>query len=150
MRFGEFMAGLKTLTRKMKRTRDQQRGFTLLEMMVVITIMMVLATIAVGRYDVAVVRAHEAALHTDLRVLNQAIQDYTTDKDAAPTALEDIVTGQYIGRIPNDPMTGLPDWTPENCDMLLSSDQTMTGICSVHSSSDKISLTGDAYSSWTW
>jgi general secretion pathway protein G len=150
MRFDEFVAGMKTVKRKTKRTRDAQRGFTLLEMMVVITIMLVLATIAAGRYDLAAIRAHEAALHTDLTVMNQAIQDYTTDKNAAPTSLEDLVP-QYIGRIPNDPMTGTNDWAPENCDMLLSADQTLTGICSVHSSSDKISpFSNDAYSSWTW
>jgi general secretion pathway protein G len=126
-----------------------QRGFTLLELMVVITIVLILATIAAGRYDLAVMRAHEAALTQDLAEMNKAIQNYTVDKEASPTSLDDLVQAQYIGRIPTDPMTGAADWTAENCDMLLSVDQTSTGICTVHSSSSKVSpFTNTVYSSW--
>jgi general secretion pathway protein G len=140
------------IKRETKPRCDGERGFTLLEMMAVITIMLVLATMAAGRYDLAAIRAHEAALHQDLDVMNKAIQDYTGDKEAPPTSLDDLVTAQYLGRIPNDPMTGGNDWATESCEMLLSSDQTTTnGICSVHSSSDKISpFSNDAYSSWKW
>jgi len=139
----------KSHSKRHRTKRDAQRGFTLLELMAVITIILVLATIGAGRFDLAVIRAHEAALSQDLSVMNEAIQQYTRDKDAAPTSLDDLVQSQYIGKIPNDPMTGAPDWTAENCDLLLSADQTMTGICSVHSSSDKISpFTQTAYSSW--
>jgi general secretion pathway protein G len=130
-----------------RRTADG--GFTLLELMIVITIILILAAIGAGRYDLAVIRAHEAALTQDLAEMNKAIQNYTVDKEAAPTSLDDLVQAQYLGRIPEDPMTGARDWTADACDTLLSVDQTGTGICSVHSSSAKVSpFTNTPYSSW--
>lgn len=132
-----------------KETRRAEAGFTLLEVLMVVTIIIILATIGTARYDQAMVRAHEAALTQDLSEMNKAIQNYTADKEAAPTSLDDLVQAQYLGRIPNDPITGTPDWTTENCDLLVNADQTSTGICSVHSSSDKISpFTKTPYSSW--
>ena len=132
-----------------KRGLRPQAGFTLLEVLMVAAIIVILATLSAARYDQAMIRAHEAALTQDLAEMNRAIQNYTADKEAAPTSLDDLVQAQYLGRIPNDPMTGQADWTTENCDLLLSADQTSTGICTVHSSSDKISpYTNTAYSSW--
>jgi general secretion pathway protein G len=115
------------------------RGFTLIELMVVMAIIVVLATIAVGRYEKSYQRSKEAVLKTDLRVMREAIQDYTRDKEAAPDSLDDLVTGQYLSSIPDDPMTNKPDWTPADCDTVLTPDQTSTGICDVHSSSDAVS-----------
>ena len=132
-----------------KRRRHTNGGFTLLELMIVAAIIVVLATIGSARYDQAMVRAHEAALSQDLSEMNKAIQNYTADKEAAPTSLDDLVQAQYLGRIPKDPITGNTDWTTENCDLLVNADQTSTGICSVHSSSDKVSpFTNTPYSSW--
>lgn len=129
--------------------RARERGFTLLELMVVCAILLVLITIGAGRYDLAVIRAREAALSQDLTEMNKAIQNYTLDKEAAPTSLDDLVQAQYLGRIPKDPVTGANDWVTENCDTLLSADQVSTGICSVHSGSDKVSpFTNTPYSSW--
>lgn len=134
---------------RVKRTRHTQAGFTLLEILMVVAIIVILATIGTARYDQAMVRAHEAALTQDLSEMNKAIQNYTADKEAAPTSLDDLVQAQYLGKIPNDPITGTVDWTTENCDLLVNADQTSTGICSVHSSSDKVSpFTNTAYSSW--
>jgi general secretion pathway protein G len=126
-------------------------GFTLLELMAVMAILLVLIALGAARYEQTIVRAREAALRQDLDEMNKAIQEYTADKQAAPTSLDDLVQAHpsYLGRIPNDPMTGKSDWVPENCDMLDSSDQLSTGICSVHSSSDSVSPTTDTpYSSW--
>lgn len=132
-----------------ERRRRMQRGFTLLEVLMVAAIVIILATLSAARYDQAMTRAHEAALTQDLSEMNKAIQNYTADKEAAPTSLDDLVQAQYLGRIPKDPITGNDDWTTENCDLLVNADQTATGICSVHSSSDKISpFTNTAYSSW--
>ncbi|HEY6443916.1 MAG TPA: type II secretion system protein [Candidatus Acidoferrales bacterium] len=125
------------------------KGFTLLEVLMVAAIIVILATLSAARYDQAMVRAHEAALSQDLSEMNKAIQNYTSDKEAAPTSLDDLVQAQYLGKIPNDPITGAPDWTTENCDLLVNADQNSTGICSVHSSSDKVSpFTNTPYSSW--
>jgi len=130
-------------------SRSTERGFTLLELMIVVTILMILLAIGAGRYQMAIVRAQEAALTQDLAEMNKAIQNYTLDKEAAPSSLDDLVSAQYLGRIPEDPITKTNDWVTENCDELLSADQTSTGICSVHSGSDKVSpFTNTPYSSW--
>lgn len=131
--------------------RSAQRGFTLIELMIVVAIILILASIAVGRYQVSYERAKEATLKTDLRVLRQAINDYTTDKEAAPNSLDDLVSEHYISKIPTDPETGNPDWVVDssNCDAVMSPDQLSGGICDVHSASDAISpFENTAYSSW--
>ena len=67
------------------------RGFTLLELMIVMAIILILATIGAGRYEQALTRSHEAALKQDLFVMRNAIQQYTLDKEAGPTSLDDLV-----------------------------------------------------------
>ncbi len=126
-----------------------QRGFTLIELMIVMAIIVVLATIASVHYRNAVLRSREAVLKSDLRVMNNAIQDYTRDKEAAPQSLDDLVSGQYLSAIPPDPITSAKDWVTVNCDTLLDPDQSVTGICSVHSASDAVSpFENTPYSSW--
>jgi general secretion pathway protein G len=125
------------------------RGFTLIELMIVMAIIIVLATMASVHYRNAVLRSREAVLKTDLKVMNDAINYYTRDKEAAPQSLDDLVSGQYLGAIPEDPMTKAKDWVPVNCDTLLDPDQTIMGICSVHSASDGVSpFENTPYSSW--
>lgn len=116
------------------------RGFTLLELMIVITIIIILATIGAGRYEQSMVRAREAALHQDLTVMRKAIQQYTEDKEMPPSSLDDLHMAGYIGDIPDDPMTHQKDWTTDPCDELFSADQTSSeGICDVHSASNIVS-----------
>jgi general secretion pathway protein G len=126
-----------------------QRGFTLIELMVVIAIIMILATIAAGNYRQSVVKAKETTLRTDLKVMRDAIQHYTEDKEAAPSSLDDLVSAHYIQQIPNDPMTGAKDWVTASENLDVSPEQSSSGITDVHSSSDKISpFENDPYSSW--
>lgn len=116
------------------------RGFTMLELMIVITIIMILAAFAAAGYSHMVIRAREAALHRDLDVMRQAIQEYTRDRNAAPSSLQDLVDYKYIGSVPDDPITKTKDWNLVPCDALYSSDQTsMEGFCDVTSSSDAVS-----------
>ena len=125
------------------------RGFTLIELMVVMAIIMILAAIATGRYEQSVTKAREAALLTDLRSLRESIDNYTADKEAAPSSLDDLVSAGYLREIPTDPMTHQKDWVTESSDLLVSPEQSSVGITDVHSASDKISpFTGTAYSSW--
>jgi len=129
----------------------RERGFTLLEVMAVMAILLVLIALGVARYVQAEIHAREAALSTDLDEINQAIQEYTRDKAAAPTSLDDLVHSDppYLGKIPVDPMTGAADWVPDNCSDLLSTDQLSTGICHVHSASNKSSpFNNKPYSEW--
>jgi general secretion pathway protein G len=119
---------------------EEQAGFTLLEAMIVCVIIAILATLAVGGYEKTVVHAREAALHSDLDVMRRAIQEYTRDKEAAPSSLQDLVDNKYIGAIPPDPITHQTDWVTDECDAYFDSDQTsMAGICDVHSNSQDVS-----------
>lgn len=126
-------------------------GFTLIELMIVISIIMILVGIATGMYLRSVTRAKEATLKTDLRVMRDAIDKYTLDKESAPQSLEDLTNAQapYLREIPTDPITRQKDWRVDFGDVALSPDQTNTGIIDVHSNSDDISpFEGTAYSSW--
>jgi general secretion pathway protein G len=129
--------------------RERQRGFTLLELMVVMAIIVILMTIAISRYDAVVLKAHETVLKSDLAILRKAIQDYTLDKECGPSSLDDLVNEKYIGKIPLDPMTNAQDWVTVEDDVSLSPEQTCNGISDIHSASEGISpLTNSAYSSW--
>jgi general secretion pathway protein G len=132
-----------------KRRRCGARGFTLLELMVVIAIIIILATLGAGRYEQTVVRAREATLHQDLFVMRQAIQSYTNDKDAGPSSLDDLVSSGYMRAVPLDPITHQKDWTTESGDLLVTPQETAIGISDVHSASSKISpFEGTPYSEW--
>jgi general secretion pathway protein G len=123
------------------------RGFTLIELLIVCAIILVLASIAAGRYTSAVVRAHEAVLRHDLQVMRTAIQQYTLDKEAAPQSLDDLK--DYLREVPIDPMTNQKDWVTDTCDVALSPEQMTFGICEVRSASDKVSpFESTPYSSW--
>jgi general secretion pathway protein G len=125
------------------------RGFTLLELMIVISIIAILATIGAGRYEQSIIRAHEAGLHQDLFVMRNAIDQYTLDKEAAPNALDDLVSAGYLREVPTDPITRQKDWNTASDELLLSPEQTSVGITDVHSTSDKISpFENTPYSSW--
>jgi general secretion pathway protein G len=124
-------------------------GFTMLELMVVITIILILLAIGGGRYERSIVHSREAALKQDLFVLRQAIDQYTLDKEAAPSSLDELVAAQYLRSVPNDPITNKKDWQLVFEDVQLSPDQTGSGITDVHSSSDLVSpFEGTPYSSW--
>ena len=126
-----------------------ERGFTLLEIMVVLAIVVVLATLAAGQYQRTVIRAHETALKSNLSVMRHAINDYTLDKECGPSSLDDLVSQGYIGAIPEDPTTHQKDWATKEDDISISPEQTCNGISDVHSSSDAISpFENTAYSSW--
>src|SRR6202044_1044941 len=115
------------------------RGFTLLELMIVIFIILILATMSSVRYEQSVVQAHEAALRQDLFVMRQAIQNYTLDKEAAPSSLEVPHQSQSTEEVPTDPITHQEDWVTETEDDVLSPDQVPGGVCDVHSAPYSVS-----------
>ena len=127
------------------------RGFTLLELMIVITIISILVGLAAGAYVKSVQRAKEATLKNDLIVMREAIDRYTVDKEAAPQSLEDLANpqSQYLREIPKDPITDARDWHVDFGDTVMSPDQSTTGIVDVHSNSDKVSpFSGTPYNTW--
>lgn len=127
-----------------------RRGFTLLELMVVITIILVLVTIAVPSYQQSILLAREAVLRDNLYTLRSLIDQYTLDKKEAPQALEDLVAEGYLRSLPKDPITSSNEtWVEEFAeDVFLSPDQTMSGIVDVRSGSEEMSLDGTPYNTW--
>jgi len=114
------------------------RGFTLLELMIVIAIIIILASIGAGRYQESLKTAKLAAQQKDLSVMREAIQRYTEDKGVPPSSLDDLQTAGYIGSIPLDPVTHQRDWVTQPCDELFSADQTSSdGICDVQVGTDQ-------------
>jgi general secretion pathway protein G len=134
--------------------RDSQRAnrlqaFSLLEMMMVITVILIIASISAPIYMTAVVRAREAVLRDDLFTLRSLIDRFTLDNRRSPARLEELVEGGYLGRIPTDPFTGSNEtWQEQKEDAPLSPRQSRPGIMDVHSGSNLVSLEGTPYSSW--
>ena len=129
--------------------KKAQSGFTLIELMIVISLILILVSISIPAYNQSILRAKESVLLQNLFTLRSLISQYTLDKQKAPQSLEDLVQAQYIKQIPIDPFTGKNDsWTVDQEDYSLSVDQQETGITDVHSGSSLISTSGTAYSSW--
>jgi general secretion pathway protein G len=117
--------------------------------MIVISLILILVSIAVPNYRASVIHARESVLRQNLFTMRSVISQYTLDKQKAPQALDDLVQAGYIKQIPNDPMTTKPDWTVAQEDStVMSVDQEDSGIDDVHSSSEAISSDGTAYSTW--
>ena len=127
----------------------REAGFTLLELMIVISIIFILIGMAVGQYGKTVQRSREAALHTDLQTMREAIDNYTLDRLSPPQSLDDLKNEGYLREVPVDPITQQKDWVPEYGGTVLTPDQNGSGITDVHSASPQISkFEGTAYSSW--
>jgi general secretion pathway protein G len=129
--------------------RKSEHGFTLLELIVVMMVIGILAAIAAPRFEAALRAAREAALRQDLRVMREAIDGYTADKQKAPESLDDLVTSGYLRELPVDPITRQNStWVPQTEDTLTSVDQSEPGIDDVHSGSDQQGSDGKSYSEW--
>jgi len=131
-----------------KLTRVARRGYTLIELVIVMTIISVLMAIAVPIYQKSILRTKESLLKQNLFTLRQVLDEYTFDKKKAPQALEDLVREGYLRAVPLDPITGNDQWRTIIEDSLTSIDQTQPGIFDVRSQSDQKSLEGTVYSEW--
>ena len=131
-------------------SRSNSRGFTLIELMVVLTLLLILATMSMPIFQLAIVHAREAVLKDDLYTLRKLIDEFTLDKQRPPTSLDDLVEAGYLrSGIPVDPFTGSNQtWRTDVEDVPLSPSQAASGIVDVHSGSDEIALDGTPYSSW--
>jgi general secretion pathway protein G len=133
---------------KSRRGRASQSGFTLVELMIVISIIAILLAVAVPNYSQSLRHANESVLKQDLFSIRSGIDNYTMDKAKAPQSLDELVSAGYLRSLPKDPITGQSDWVPVQDDSLFSADQTEPGISDVHSASDKTASDGTAYSGW--
>ena len=128
---------------------SKSRGFTLIELMIVMTVISILIAIAVPVYNRAITRAKESVLRNNLFTMRTVIDEYTYDKQKAPQNLQDLVSEGYLRTIPVDPMTGSADsWKVIIEDTLNAVNQTEPGIFDVRSGSDKTSLEGTPYADW--
>ena len=134
---------------KSRSRRPLAAGFTLIELMIVISIIMILVGIAAVQYQKSVQRAKEATLKQDLQAMRQSIDNYTLDKQAAPQSLDDLAQAGYLHLVPRDPMTGAADWDVQFDSVVLSPDQSGTGLVDVHSHSGATSpFEGTPYNQW--
>ena len=125
------------------------RGFTLIELMIVMTVITVIISLAVPMYQKAIVRAKESVLRNNLFTLRTLIDEYTFDKQKAPQSLDDLVREGYLRQIPLDPITGSNQtWRVIMEDVMSSVNQTEPGIFDVRSGSDQTSLEGTPYGDW--
>jgi general secretion pathway protein G len=127
----------------------RDRGFTLIELMIVISLILILVSISIPAYNQSILRAKESVLKQDLFQMRSLISQYTLDKQKAPQSLADLVQAGYIKQIPTDPLTGTnSSWTVDQEDSLMSVDQQDPGISDVHSGASQTSSDGTAYNTW--
>lgn len=132
-----------------RRIRIGSAGFTIMELMVSMAIVLVVISVAVPLYQKSVIRARESVLRQNLTSLRMVIDEYTYDKQKAPQSLEDLVREGYLRKVPIDPVVGdNTSWKIIMEDGASSVSQTEPGIWDVRSSSEKTSLEGTAYSEW--
>jgi len=129
----------------------RSRGFTLIELMIVISIILILVSVALPAYNQSILRARESVLKQNLFTLRSVISQYTLDKQKAPQSLEDLVSAGYLKQLPTDPMTGNNStWVPDQEEGTIMSidEQDTGGIIDVHSGAGGVGSDGTAYSTW--
>ncbi|SRR5579884_575398 len=140
---------MQKISHRLVKIKRAIRGFTLIELMVVMAIISVLLAIALPIYSKSITRAKESVLRNNLFTLRSMIDEYTVDKQQAPQSLQDLVTEGYLRQIPQDPMTGSDQtWRVIMEETPVGGSNSAPGIFDVRSGSDKTALDGSLYSDW--
>jgi general secretion pathway protein G len=133
----------------MARSNRSTRGFTLIELLIVITLLVVLASIGLPTYQNSVKRAREATLKEDLFRMRDAIDQYYADKNKYPQALQDLVTDGYLREVPKDPITNSADtWTIVPAEPDPANPVAEPGVYNIKSGSEDMALDGSKYADW--
>jgi general secretion pathway protein G len=128
---------------------NRTRGFTILELMIVITIIAILAAMAIPMYQSVILRSKETVLRNNLSEMRRTIDQFTADKKKAPQTLQDLVDGGYYREIPIDPITNSREtWEVVTSSTIASPDQTESGINDIRSGSTAVSSEGTPYNTW--
>ena len=129
--------------------RKPESGFTLIEVLIVVTLVVILASMGMVQYQNSVQRSREAVLKEDLFRMRDAIDQYYADKSSYPAGLQDLVAAGYIREIPEDPMTHSRDtWQTTQAEPDASTGSSQPGIYDVKSGSDLTALDGTKYAEW--
>jgi general secretion pathway protein G len=127
----------------------QETGFTLIELMVVLSIIVILASMGLAQYRNSVVYASEAVLHQDLTLMRDAIDQYYADKGQYPGNLDALVTDGYLRKIPEDPFTkSTSSWQTVPSESDPNNPTAQAGVFDVKSGSDRTALDGSKYAEW--
>lgn len=133
----------------MTESRRNSRGFTLIELMIVMTIIGILASIAAPNYQRSVIKAREAVLMENLYQMRRAIDAYFADHTKYPDSLETLVESKYLRGIPVDPFTTTADtWETVVPTPTAEGEVAEGGVEDVHSGSDLVGLNGTPYRDW--
>ena len=135
----------RTAVKMLKRLGE--KGFTLLELMIVIAIIGILASLAQPSYKAAVTKSREAALKENLYNIRSVLDQYYADNGKYPDSLDDVVTKGYMRGVPVDPMTNTSQWQTVPFESS-SPDEPAGGIYDVHSNSTEVGLNGKPYNEW--
>ena len=143
------MRQLRTSNFKLRTWRRNDHGWTLVELLIVITLIMILASLALTQYRNSITSTKEAAMKSDLFLMRDAIDQYYADKGKYPESLQALVSENYLRTIPVDPFTRSADtWQTENADPDPGSVSASTGIYDVKSGFDGTALDGSRYADW--
>jgi general secretion pathway protein G len=132
-----------------RNTRTGSAGFTLVELLIVISLISILAAMGLVQYKNSVVSTKEAVLHTDLFRMRDAIDQYYADKGKYPSSLDSLVTDGYLRKLPEDPMTKSADtWTTVPAEPDPTNPSAEPGVYNVKSGAQGTALDGSNYSDW--
>lgn len=137
-----------TQSRRHQHESEREDGWTLIELLVVLSLIMILASLALTQYRNSIVQAKEAAMRSDLFLMRDAIDQYYADKGKYPDSLDALVAEHYLRVVPKDPITNQPDWQTTQADPEPGSVSTSTGIYDVKSASTDTALDGSRYADW--
>ncbi len=130
-------------------TRNGKRGFTLVELLIVMAVVSILISLAAPLYQKSILRSKESVLKQNLFSMRTVIDEYTYDKGKAPQSLQDLVGEGYLRQVPVDPITGSSEtWRLIMEEAMTAVNQTEPGLYDVRSGSDKTSLEGSPYAEW--